>query len=554
MHRTMEVGLKLHLASRMIQHTQKLPAPITRDVTVTRNIKVPTRDGVDLLADRWAPATGGVGLPTVLMRTTYGSQTLTTTPMLRPIAERGFQVLVCNARGTFGSGGTFDPLRSERDDGLDTLDWLIEQAWFGDSIVLFGPSYLGYTQWAVADRVPPQVKAMIPIQTESACTLEFLRADGFALESPFLWGFVVDGQERRFAMLRHPGLTGIRKMRRLMASLPLNQADVLGVGHRIGYLQDALAHDSTSAHWERADHSARAGDVTIPVSSIAGWHDIFLPGQLRDFKALQAKGRPARLTVGPWAHTMTAEPIQLGMKHLLEFGLTYARGAQPEDRAPVRLFVQGADEWRDFGSWPPDGYADQSYYLQPVGTLAHDIPSESEPDKYHYDPSEPTPAVGGARFAFATGSVDNAKLEARADVVTYTSAPLSEDTEVIGEVEAQIWFISTLSHADVFVRVCDVRADGRSYNVTDGLTTLTSADKLTCAKVTLFPTAYRFKQGHRIRIQVSSGAFPRYNRNAGSGEPRGEARTLHAADQRVFHDPARPSVVRLPVRAASAQR
>jgi putative CocE/NonD family hydrolase len=542
--------MKLHLMSRVLQRTQKLPPPLTRVVTVERGLRVPLRDGVELSADHWFPRSGAEGLPTVVIRTTYGSHSSATYPIAKPIAERGFQVLVTNARGTFGSGGTFDPLRNERDDGLDTLDWVIKQPWFGDAILLYGPSYLGYTQWAVADQVPPQVKAMIPIQSESATMLEFLRADGFALEIPFIWSFVVDGQERPLALLRHPGVGGRRKMARLIASLPLDTTDQRGVGHRIDFLQHALAEDAASPYWARADHSARVADVTIPVSSIAGWHDFFLPGQLRDFTALQAAGRPARLTVGPWAHSMTAEPIRLGMQELLEFGIAHARGEQPAERAPVRLFVQGVDEWRDFSSWPPEGYPAQRLHLQPSGGLAAQDPPESVSDGYRYDPADPTPAVGGSRFAFNTGSVDNTQLEARPDVLTYTTPPLEDDVEVIGDVRAEIWFQSSLPHADVFVRLCDVKADGVSYNVTDGLTTIAGADQDGRVDVRLFATAYRFKKGHRIRVQVSSGAFPRYNRNHGTGEPRGSATTLRAADQSVFHDPARPSAVILPVRRA----
>ncbi len=528
--------------------TPKYPPALTKKVTVTRNLRVPMRDGVELVADHWAPESGGEGLPTVLIRTTYGSHTLTTTPIIRPIARRGFQVLVTNSRGTFGSGGTFDPIRNEREDGLDTLDWVLGQPWFGDAIILYGPSYLGYTQWAVADKVPPQVKAMIPIQSESAVMLDFLRPDGFALETPFLWSFVTDGQEHPLALLKHPGLAGRRKMLRLMRELPLDQADRRAVGHRVDFLQHSLAHDSESPFWAPADHSARVADVTIPVSSIAGWHDFFLPGQLRDFKALQAAGRPARLTVGPWAHSMTAAPMEMGMLELLDFGMAHARGEQPTEREPVRLFVQGAREWRDFRTWPPEGYAPQRFHLQPDGGLATEPPAESAPDGYRYDPADPTPAVGGSRFQFNTGSVDNTELEARPDVRTYTTPPLEHAVEVIGEVEAEIWFRSSLPYADVFVRVCDVNADGRSFNVTDGLTSLTDADRDTCATVKLFATAYRFEPGHRIRVQVSSGAFPRYNRNPGTGEPRGRATQLRPADQTVHHDPARPSAVILPIR------
>jgi hypothetical protein len=147
-----------------------------------------------------------------------------------------------------------------------------------------------------------------------------------------------------------------------------------------------------------------------------------------------------------------------------------------------------------------------------------------------------------------SGRRNNTALEARPDVLTYTTAPLEADTEVIGEVSAEIWFSSSLAHADVFVRLCDVDPRGRSWNVCDGLTSLTGADKVTRATVRLWATAYRFKRGHRIRVQVSSGAFPRYARNPGSGEPLATATRLLAADQSVYHDPAHPSAVILPVR------
>lgn len=147
-----------------------------------------------------------------------------------------------------------------------------------------------------------------------------------------------------------------------------------------------------------------------------------------------------------------------------------------------------------------------------------------------------------------SGRVDNAALEARADVLTYTTTALDADVEVIGEVSAEIWFRSSLPYADVFVRLCDVDSEGRSYNICDGLTSLSGADQVSLVRVHLWPTAYRFKRGHQIRIQVSSGAFPRYARNHGTGEPRATAVTLRGADQTVYHDAARPSVIILPVR------
>jgi putative CocE/NonD family hydrolase len=210
----------------------------------------------------------------------------------------------------------------------------------------------------------------------------------------------------------------------------------------------------------------------------------------------------------------------------------------------------GEEAWRDFDSWPPDGYPARRFYLQASGALSGEPPGDSAPDRYRYDPADPTPAAGGVRMSFGrdVGRVDNTRLEARPDVLTYTTAALREDTEVVGEVSAEIWFWSSLRFADVFVRLCDVDQRGRSRNVCDGLVSLSGADEITCARVRLWPTAHRFSAGHRIRVQVSSGAFPRYARNPGSGEQRTTAVALHPADQAVYHDPEHPSAIILPTR------
>ena len=534
-----------HLHSYLIERLQKLGPPLTRDIVTERDLPAAMPDGVVLLADRYAPRDGGDGLPVALMRCPYGRRGLIS-GMVRPLAERGYQVVIQSCRGTFGSGGTFDPMRHERADGLATLDWLVRQPWFGDSIVLYGPSYLGYVQWAVADTLPPQVKAMIPVVTESALTLEFLREDGLSLETPFGWGIMTDSQEKPGAMLRQ--LAAGRRNARALRALPLRDADVMAAGHRVGYVQRILAHDARDPYWAPLDHRGTVAGVTVPVSSVGGWYDIFLPGQLRDFQVLQGLDRPGgatRLTVGPWHHLNGSGG---GTEEALSFGLALARGEQPPRRAPVRLFVMGEEAWRDFPSWPPPGYSPAAYYLQPGGGLRLAPAGRGDPGRFRYDPARPTPAVGGVRMLpRGAGRVDNTALEARPDVLTYTTPPLAADTEVIGEVSAEVWFSSSRRHADVFVRLCDVDERGRSWNVCDGLTSVTGADKPGRVTVALWPTAYRFKRGHRIRVQVSSGAFPRYARNPGSGEPRASATRLVAADQSVYHDQDRPSAIILPV-------
>jgi putative CocE/NonD family hydrolase len=540
----------MNLISRLVQRQLGLDPPLTRDLIVERDLPVPMPDGTVLLADRWAPRAGGDKLPVALMRSPYGRGALIAEGMVRPLAERGFQVILQSVRGTFGSGGAFEPMRHEREDGLATLEWVLKQPWFGDSIVLVGPSYLGYVQWAVADRLPPEVKAMIPQVTDAALTLDFVRADAYSLETPFGWGVLIAGQERRLGMVR--GLLEAGRTRRAMSTLPLAEADAAAIGRRSGYIQDILHHDADDPYWAAIDHRSRVAETSVPVSAVGGWYDIFLPGQLRDFTVLQQAGRAARLTVGPWTHLSLDGTM---MREALEFGLACARGVEPPPRGPVRLYVMGQEAWRDFESWPPPGYAPRPFYLGPEGALTAEPPAaDSASDDYRYDPAGPTPAIGGVRMVRGgAGRVDNAALESRSDVLTYTTPALESDVEVIGEVTAQIWFRSSLPRADVFVRLCDVDPDGKSWNICDGLISLSDAGQVTAATVRLWPTAHRFKAGHRIRVQVASGSFPRYARNPGTGEPRATATRLVAADQSVYHDPAHPSAITLPVRPAGPE-
>lgn len=536
------------LFSLFLEKSFKLPQPVTRDLEVQEDLQIPMRDGAVLLADRWAPASGGDGLPVALMRGPYGRRGLMAAQIARPLAERGFQVVLQSARGTFGSSGDFDPLRQERLDGIDTVEWLVEQPWFGDGIVLAGSSYQGYAQWAIGDALRPEVRALVPAMTESTLGVSFMPPAPFALESVFGWGVMIEQQEERHAMMKF--LLGRRRRNRAQLLLPLSEAGPNVLGRHSPLIEGFLTDDATSPDWVVTDHSARVADVAVPVSIVSGWYDVFLSGTLRDYRNLLAADRPARLTIGPWSH---ASPQALGvmMEETVGFGLAHARGDVVADRAPVRAFVTGAEEWRDLDTWPPPGYEDRAFHLHAEGALDVETSADAGVDRYRYDPADPTPAAGGRRMlpGVKAMGVDNAKLEARPDVLIYTSDVLTSDTEVLGEASARIWFRSSLAHADVFVRVCDVDPKGRSVNLCDGLTRVEGADVLQPIDVSLVAMGHVFKRGHRIRLQVSSGAFPQFARNLGTDEPRLTATTLRAADQEVHHGPDQPSAVRLPVRA-----
>ena len=225
---------------------------------------------------------------------------------------------------------------------------------------------------------------------------------------------------------------------------------------------------------------------------------------------------------------------------------------------PVRL---GADEWREFDAWPPPA-EETRYHLHSDGGLSSEAaPAGSSPDRYRYDPADPTPAVGGPLFGLSgkRGAVDNRELESRSDVLVYTTAPLQRDVEIIGPVRLELYARSSLEHADFFGRLCDVHPDGKSINVCDGLFRLEPGrgeqqpDGSSRIEIDMWATAYRFRRGHSIRLQVSSGAHPHWNRNLGTGEPTATATTMVAAEQTIYHDREHPSAVILPVNASTSR-
>jgi hypothetical protein len=236
-----------------------------------------------------------------------------------------------------------------------------------------------------------------------------------------------------------------------------------------------------------------------------------------------------------------------GLRESLEwFGAHLREEGGPTRRMPVRVFVLGWQRWVDLADWPPVA-TPVEWYLQPGGRLAPTAAGDCAPDAYVYDPAQPTPTVGGPLLAARRAVYDNRRLEARADVLTYTSDVLERDVVLMGAIEVELHVSSSRPTADFFARVCDVEPGGRSLNVTDGIVRLTGQTWPTCTRIRLSETAYCFRRGHRVRLQVSSGSFPRFSRNTGSGEPLGEAATLCAAHQRVLHDAEHRSLVRMPV-------
>lgn len=219
-------------------------------------------------------------------------------------------------------------------------------------------------------------------------------------------------------------------------------------------------------------------------------------------------------------------------------------------RSPVRIFLQGADRWLDFDRWPVPA-APFDLYADTDGRLGRQIPAVEGIRAFRYDPADPTPIVGGAPLGAPGGQRDNRRTEAREDVLCYDTEPLTEDLDVIGDNFAEVRVRTEHPSADIFVRVCDVDPGGRSLNVIEGIRRLGPDDGIEddlgtrTVRVELWPTAYRFRRGHRIRLQISGGAFPNYLRNHQTGEPVATASYTVPGRTQILHGPDHPTRITL---------
>jgi putative CocE/NonD family hydrolase len=546
----------MSLASSILARRMHMPRPRTLDVVCQRDLPIPMDDGAVLLADRWVARAGrDEPRPTVLVRSPYGRRQFVGLLFGRLLAERGMQVVIQSVRGTFGSAGVFSPF-DERGDGLATLRWIRAQPWHADRIGMIGPSYLGLVQWAVAPDAGEDLAALAIQVSASQFHGQTYAGGSLALESAASWLVIVAAQEHRAAPLAIA--RELRRLPQVFSELPLTELDERATGSPVAWFREALASPGRAdAYWVARDYAAGVAEVSAPVQLIGGWYDIFLPWMLEDFRALQAAGHDVQLMIGPWTHTHPGL-MSAGMRE----GLGWLRARLLDDerllrRSPVSIYVTGeADDrgWSELDGWPPSGTGQRRLWLGENGSLQEEGPlgSPNLGDSYRYDPRNPTPSLGGPVLLAREPVLDNRPLEARPDVLTFTTAPLSSPAESVGPVQVELWARASSPYFDVFARVCDVDAAGASWNVCDALTRVTpdrgerSPDGACLVAFNLWPIGHRFAVGHCIRLQVSSGAHPRYARNPGTGEDSVSATDLRAVEITILHDSEHRSALILP--------
>jgi uncharacterized protein len=572
---------------------------------VEKDVMVPMRDGASLATDLWIP--DGGPSPALLVRLPYGKDVpnllgYPLMPSIFALLEAGYAVVWQDCRGRFRSPGDFTPHKDDPHDGADTVGWLLEQSWCDGNVGSYGPSYLGFVQWDTASQTPAGLKAIAPAVTTTDYYQTPWYSAGGALSWHAMWSWttmmtLTAAQNALAAGTGDPGplLEAAAMMadpEPPMAALPITDQPLLN--KQSPWWLELAAHPSRDQFWQDLSVGERPARVTVPALNIGGWFDLFVDGTTRTFTRMRAEaGSPEaregqRLIIGPWDHLS-----QDGLYHDRQFGLSAgAMAADPtgahirffdrhlrgradalDGTAAVRIFVMGIDQWRDEQDWPLPDTQYTDYYLggsgqagtaDGDGTLSAEPPAAEAADSYDYDPARPVPSLGGRVMmpaaVNAVGPVDQRPVEARADVLCFTSPVLTEPVEVTGHVRLVLHVQSTARDTDFTGKLVDVFPDGRAIYLTDGIlraryrNSLADPELLEPGQVyevslDLSVTSNVFLPGHRIRLEVSSSSFPRYDRNTNTGgviaeDAAGQAVT---ATNSVLHGPGHPSRLILPV-------
>ncbi|MEU4241272.1 CocE/NonD family hydrolase [Actinoplanes sp. NPDC026619] len=533
------------LFDRLVTRVLKLPGE-AGGYDVERELRIPTSDGLTLAAHHYAPEGEPAG--TLLVRGPYGLGAPFDMLYARPYAARGYHVLFVASRGTAASDGDFDPMRTELADGRDVVAWLVAQPWFTGTFATVGPSYLGFTQWALLVDPPPEMAAAVITVGphdfawhswgHGAMNLDLVGWSDMMNRQPrtdeqpgLLWG-----QLREAVAM--PART--RALRPVFTDLPLADA---GERHYAGgarWFRDRVTRPDidNDPYWAPMRFGAALEKAEIPILLHSGWQDLFLEQTYAQYQRLRSLGRDVALTIGPWTHKGV---IRDGAPMLIPETLDWLGaklGGRPLARpTPVHLRVTGTGDWRDLDEWPPPSTS-LTLFPRPGAALATEPGAESEAG-FTFDPANPTPAFGGPLLD-GGGYVDDSRLATRPDVLAFTGEPLPAALEVHGVPVVELAHRSDNPHADLFVRVSEVDPAGRSRNVTEGYLGLDpKRDHSQPVRISLMPVAHRFAAGARIRLLVAGGCYPQFTRNLGTDENPGTGTTLVPARHRLTLGPSR---------------
>jgi putative CocE/NonD family hydrolase len=543
------------------------------------------RDGVRLSADIYFPADGDGPWPVLIARTPYDNN-LHVEPGFW-WAQHGYVFVGQDVRGRHDSEGDFVPWDTETNDGHDTIDWVSKQDWCDGNVGMTGGSYQGQVQWQGALGGHPALKALAPrVMGNNLWDSPHYQGGAFGLGVNAVWGWRTMGRTmQRIDFFDWP---------KVLRTLPLRAMDKIS-GKKHPAFSTWLDNHDYSDYWRATSVDEQFEKYRVPILQVCGWFDLYAGGMMENFTGLRAHAgtelarQNQRIIMGPWTHaqagtappgTTNAGDRDFGVNSLLDTRSIelawfdhWLKGIDNgvEKEAPVKIYIMSADTWRDEQEWPLARTEWTPYYLHSGGnantlhgngTLSVTRPESEPEDTYRYDPETPVPSMGGCNCCnpeiVPWGVYDQRPVEARDDVLVYTSEPLANDLEVTGPIKMHLYAATDGRDTDFTAKLVDVLPDGTAWNLCDGIIRgryrkgRGTAELLTPGEVyefviDLWVTANLFKAGHRIRVEISSSNFPRFDRNLNTGNPIADDASPRVARQRVLHDAEHPSHILLPV-------
>jgi putative CocE/NonD family hydrolase len=549
---------------------------------VSHGLTFEARDGTVLCLDLLRPP-GDDAFPVVLLRTPYDKVVLRELApgakdglpydheFMHSLVRRGYILAIQDVRGRFNSDGEWHPYIYELTDGFDTVEWIVDQPWCDGNIGMIGRSYVGYTQWAAAADRPRGLKAIVPIGAQPD-----LFASGFPIFNGVFnlpMAELLLAMGRRSFQIRDFMSNVLHETKDYFRTLPIAAIPEASGAPVPAWWDEMMSHPNRDAYWLQGSYREKLDGFSVPAMNISGWYDLTLHGALENFRAVRERGSAEgrerqRLVMGPWAHWADVsagnEVVDFGPSavgglgpYVTRFFDHWLKGEAEEltDDARVQVFAMGANEWWSANDWPFPDTDFTRFHLRADGKLTREEPGDEEPDGFRYDPDDP---VEGA-WSMHNGPIDDRVVDDRPDVLVYVSEPLEQALDVAGPLSVVLHASSSARDTDWHVRLVDVHPDGYARFLAHGLLrarfresfetpTLLTPGQVECYEIDLGGTANRFLPGHRVRVEITSSWFPRYERNLNTGADNNfleSAATI--AEQTVFHDRERPSCIILPL-------
>ncbi|MCC6427817.1 MAG: CocE/NonD family hydrolase [Phycisphaerales bacterium] len=551
------------------------------------------RDGVNLSANIFRPASPGKR-PIILSRTPYNKAGTGKggVDRRRKFIEAGYIWVDVDVRGRGDSDGQFRPLFNEGDDGYDTIEWCGRQPWSTGKVGMLGGSYGGYVQLAAAVRQPPSLACIAPTV---ACPDPFV--DGLFMGPTGLPGPICVSWYHYTAGRLNQSSAG-SDWAKIFKHRPLITLDD-AMGMDIPFWNSMIEHAQLSDWWEEARYQNKLDKLTVPCLHISGWYDDEQVSTIINYTQASTKAPPQvarnqKLLMGPWPHNANASTkignLDFGKDAVIDMDALLLRwfdrwlkGTQNgiENEKPVRIFLMGANTWRDEETWPILGTRFAKFFIHSAGNanssngdgmLSTLMPSSpgalsydsSDADRYTYNPADPVPFITDASFSQVGGPDDYQQVEKRDDVLVYTTPPLTAQVDICGPIEAKLWATTDAPDTDFTVRLCIVRADGVSQRLCDGIVRarfrdgmdkprLISPGKPLDYTIDMWSTCQSFMPGERIRIEISSSSFPQWDTNPNTGERLGFEQSMRSANQVIHHSALHPTHIVLPILPSSSR-